>query len=163
MARKIRQYRETIEAELEEVKRKLERIWHFIESIDLDMADDVVDILEYRHRREQLEVAAEKSRAVLAQTRELLDSAAVSAVVTQNMCELFKTSERTETQPFVRSSVKEVLVRPRRGDTCLYVSHARRSSHMGQGCHRTRYGRRNSQCVGFGGGPSESRPSRPSI
>lgn len=95
MARKIRQYRETIEAELEEVKRKLERIWHFIESIDLDMADDVVDILEYRHRREQLEVAAEKSRAVLAQTRELLDSAAVSAVVTQNMCELFKTSERT--------------------------------------------------------------------
>ena len=51
MAREQRQNLETIEAELEEVKRKLDRIWHFVESTDLDMADASERILEHRHRR----------------------------------------------------------------------------------------------------------------
>ena len=54
---------------------RLDRIWHFVESTDLDMADASERILEHRHRREQLEAAAEEARAVLAERRELLDSA----------------------------------------------------------------------------------------
>ena len=120
VAREQRQNLETIEAELEEVKRKLDRIWHFVESTDLDMADASERILEHRHRREQLEAAAEDARTVLAQRRELLDSADVIAAFAKDMSEFLKTSELTETKAFVRSFVKEVLVRPG-GATIIYT------------------------------------------
>ena len=112
VAREQRQSLETIEAELEEVKRKLDRIWHFVESTDLDMADASERILEHRHRREQLEAAAEEARDVLGQRRELLDSADTIAAFAADMSAFLKTSELTETKAFVRSFVKEVLVRP---------------------------------------------------
>ena len=120
VAREQRQNLETIEAELEEVKRKLDRIWHFVESTDLDMADASERILEHRHRREQLEAAAEEARAVLAERRELLDSADTIAAFASEMGEFLKTSELTETKAFVRSFVKEVLVRPG-GATIVYT------------------------------------------
>ena len=112
VAREQRQNLETVEAELEEVKRKLDRIWHFVESTDLDMADASERILEHRHRREQLEAAAEEARDVLGQRRELLDSADTIAAFAADMSAFLKTSELTETKAFVRSFVKEVLVRP---------------------------------------------------
>jgi len=120
VAREQRQNLETIEAELEEVKRKLDRIWHFVESTDLDMADASERILEHRHPREQLEAAAEDARAVLSQRRELLDSADVIAAVASEMSEFLKTRELTETKAFVRSFAKEVLVRPG-GATIVYA------------------------------------------
>ncbi len=120
VAREQRQNVETIEAELDEVKRKLDRIWHFVESTDLDMADASERILEHRHRREQLEAAAEEARAVLSQRRELLDSADVIAAFARDMSEFLKSSELTETKAFVRSFVKEVLVRPG-GATIIYT------------------------------------------
>ncbi len=112
VAREQRQNLETIEAELAEVKRKLDRIWHFVESTDLDMADASERILEHRHRREQLEAAAEEAREALTQRRELLDSADTIAAFAEEMSEFLKTSELTETRAFVQSFVKEVLVRP---------------------------------------------------
>ena len=112
VAREERNRLETIEAELEEVKRKLDRIWHFVENTDLDMADASERILEHRHRREQLEAAAEEAREALAQRRELLDSADTIAAFAEEMSEFLKTSELTETRAFVQSFVKEVLVRP---------------------------------------------------
>ena len=120
VAREQRQNLETIEAELEEVKRKLDRIWHFVESTDLDMADASERILQHRHRRDQLEAAAEDARAVLAERRELLDSADTIAAFASEMSEFLKTSELTETKAFVRSFVKEVLVRPG-GATIVYT------------------------------------------
>ena len=112
VAREQRRNLETIEAELEEVKRKLDRIWHFVESTDLDMADASERILEHRHRREQLEAAAEEARAVLAERRQLLDSADTIAAFANEMSDFLKTSELTETKAFVRSFVKEVRVKP---------------------------------------------------
>ena len=56
---------------MEEVKRKLDRIWRFVESTNLNMTDASERILEHRHRRKQLEAAAEEARAVLAQRREV--------------------------------------------------------------------------------------------
>lgn len=120
VAREQRQHLETVEAELAEVNRKLDRIWHFVESTDLDMADASERILEHRHRREQLEAAAEEARAVLAERRELLDSADTIAAFAVDMSEFLRTSELTETKTFVRSFVKEVLVRPG-GATILYT------------------------------------------
>ena len=70
VARKQRERLETVEQELEDVKRRLDRIWHFVESTDLEMADASERILAHRHRREQLEAAAEEARSVLSQRRD---------------------------------------------------------------------------------------------
>ena len=64
---------ETVEAELEEVKRKLGRVWHFIENSDIEMADASDRIKEHRERQERLEEAATEARAILAERREVLD------------------------------------------------------------------------------------------
>ena len=120
VAQEQRQNLETIEVDLEEVKRKLDRIWHLVESTDLDMADASERILQRRHLREQLEAAAEEARAVLAQRRELLDSTDTIAAFAQETSEFLKTSELAETKAFVRSFVKGGLVRPG-GATIVYT------------------------------------------
>ena len=55
------------------MKRKLGRIWHFIETSDAVMADASDRIREHRERQERLEYFAEQARAVLAQRRKVLD------------------------------------------------------------------------------------------
>ncbi len=110
VARSQRDRLETVEAELAEVRRKMDRIWYFVENTELDMADASERILEHRHRREHLEAAAEEARAVLAERRQLLDSADVIAAFATEMGEFLRTSEITETRAFIRSFVKEVTV-----------------------------------------------------
>ena len=58
VAREQRKRLETIEDELEDVKRKLGRIWHFVETTDIGMADASARIKEHRERQERLEDAA---------------------------------------------------------------------------------------------------------
>ena len=54
---------ETIEDELEDVKRKLGRIWHFIETADnVEMTDASDRIREHRNRQERLEDLAAEAR-----------------------------------------------------------------------------------------------------
>ncbi len=156
VAREQRQNLETIEAELEEVKRKLDRIWHFVESTDLDMADASERILEHRHRREQLEAAAEEARAVLSQRRELLDSADVIAAFASEMSEFLKTSELTETKAFVRSFVKEVLVRPG-GATIVYSIPTPEDSPIGGADAAEIALNGGVRSIGYGGGPGWDR------
>ena len=156
VARQQRQNLETIEAELEEVKRKLDRVWHFVESTDLDMADASERILEHRHRRDQLEAAAEDARAVLAERRELLDSADVIAAFAQDMSEFLKTSELTETKAFVRSFVKEVLVRPG-GATIIYTIPTPEDSPIG-GAETAEIALNGGvRSIGYGGTPGGTR------
>ena len=104
---------ESIEAELEEVKKQLGRVWHFIsksDSIDVAAASD--HIAELRERKENLESAADESRAVLEERREYLDSADTIATFAEEMSEFLATSELTETKAFVHSFVKEIQVKP---------------------------------------------------
>ena len=156
VARQQRQNLETIEAELEEVKRKLDRVWHFVESTDLDMADASERILEHRHRRDQLEAAAEDARAVLAERRELLDSADVIAAFAQDMSEFLKTSELTETKACVRSFVKEVLVRPG-GATIIYTIPTPEDSPIGGGETAEIALNGGVRSIGYGGTPGGTR------
>ena len=65
VAHEQRQRLEIIEDELIEVRR-LDRIWHVIETTDIEMAAASERIKEHRERKEQLDVAAEEARAVLA-------------------------------------------------------------------------------------------------
>ena len=111
VAREQREKLETIEDELEEVKRRLGRIWHVIETTDIEMADASERIREHRERKEKLETAADDARALLSERRVMLDSADIVATFAEEMSEFLKTSELTETRAFVHSFVREIEVR----------------------------------------------------
>ena len=114
VAREQRERLETIEEELEDVKKRLGRIWQVIETTDIEMADASERIREHRERKEKLEIAAEEARALLSERRQFLDSAETIAAFAAEMGEFLKTSELTETKAFVRSFVKEIVVKPGR-------------------------------------------------
>ena len=69
VAREQRKRLETIDTELEDVKKRLGRIWQVIETPDIDMADASQRIKEHRERQERLEVSAQEARAILSQRR----------------------------------------------------------------------------------------------
>ena len=112
VAAEQRERLETIEEELEEVKRRLGRIWQVIETTDIEMADASERIREHRDRKEKLEVAAEEARRLLSDRRQFLDSADTIATFAEDMSEFLKTSELTQTRAFVHSFVKEIEVKP---------------------------------------------------
>ena len=114
VARDQRERLQNIEEELEDVKKRLGRIWNHIETTDTEMADASDRIREHRERKEKLEVAAEEARALLKERRQFLDSADTIAAFAAEMSEFLKTSELTETKAFVGSFVKEVVVKPGR-------------------------------------------------
>ena len=114
VAREQRDRLETIEEELEDVKKRLGRIWQVIETTDIEMADASERIREHRERKEKLEIAAEEARALLSDRRQFLDSADTIAAFAADMSEFLKSSELTETKAFVRSFVKEIVVKPGR-------------------------------------------------
>ena len=115
VARDQRERLESIDGELEEVKKQLGRVWHFIaksDSVDVAEASDL--IVELRERKETLEISAEEARGLLKERRQLLDSADTIATFAEEMSDFLKTSELTETRAFVHSFVKEVQVKPGR-------------------------------------------------
>ena len=90
VTREQRKRLETIEDELEEVKRKLGRIWHFIETSDAGMTDASDRIREHREPQERLEYFAEQARAVLAQRRKVLDDVNTIAAYAKDMKDFLK-------------------------------------------------------------------------
>ena len=120
-AREQRERLETIEQELEDVKKRLGRIWQLLETTDIEMADASERIKEHRDRQQQLEIAAQESRSMLAERRAVLDSADTIAAFAEEMSEFLKTSELTETRAFVKSFVKEVLVKPGKAALIYYL------------------------------------------
>ena len=117
VAREQRKRLETIEDELEDVKRKLGRIWHFVETTDIDMADASDRIKEHRERQQRLEDAAADARAILSQRRAVLDDVNTIAAYAQDMSEFLNESELTERRAFIETFVKEIVVMP--GDALL--------------------------------------------
>ena len=114
VAREQRERLENIDEELEDVKKRLGRIWQVIETTDIEMADASERIREHRERKEKLEIAAEEARALLSDRRQFLDSADTIAAFAAEMSDFLKTSELTETKAFVRFFVKEIVVKPGR-------------------------------------------------
>jgi len=112
VAREQRQRLATIEAELAEVRRKLDRVWHIVETTDLELADATGRIREHRERQRRLEIAAEETRTLLAERRVMLGKVETIAAYVRDMSDFLRTSELTETKAFVRSFVKEIAVRP---------------------------------------------------
>ena len=114
VAHECRQKLETIEGELAEVKRWLDRLCRAIETTDLDLGDITPRIKEHRERQEKLEIAADETRAQLAETRVTLDDADTITTYAREMSEFLETSELTESRTFIESFVKEIVVSPGR-------------------------------------------------
>ena len=114
VAREERERLETIEAEQEEVRRKMDRLWHVVESSDMEVNDILPRLRVHQERQAQLDAVANEARSVLAERRELLDSADTIARFAEEMSEFLRTSELTETKSFIRSFVKRIAVRPGR-------------------------------------------------
>ena len=112
VAREQRQRLETVESELAEVRRRLDRLYTLVETTDLDMADVTPRIRDHRERQERLEVSAEESRAMLSERRVVLDDVETITAYAEDMSDFLKTSELTESRAFIESFVKEVVVCP---------------------------------------------------
>ena len=56
---------ETIESELADVRRRLDRLYHLMETTELDISDVLPRVREHKERRERLELAASEARAGL--------------------------------------------------------------------------------------------------
>ena len=112
VAAEQRERLENIEAELGEVRRRLDRVWHVIENSELDISDATSRIREHRERQEKLEIAAEEARALLSERRAVLDNVDTIAAFAEDMSDFLKTSELTESRAFIHSFVKEIEVRP---------------------------------------------------
>ena len=112
VAREQRKRLETIEDELEDVKRKLGRIWHLVETTDTDMADASDRIKEHREQQTRLEDAAAHARGIIAQRRKVLDDVNTIATYAQDMSRFLKKSGLTERRTFIESFVKEIEVTP---------------------------------------------------
>ena len=106
-----------IDDELEDVKKRLGRIWNAIETSDIDIADASDRIKEHRERKETLEIAAEDARAILSQRRAHLDDVKTISAYAKDMRDFLNESELTERRAFIESFVKEIVVMP--GDALL--------------------------------------------
>ena len=112
VAREQRQRLETIESELADVRRRLDRLYHLLETTELDISDVLPRVREHRERRERLEEAASEARAGLSERRAVLDDVQTITAYAQKMSEFLATSELTESKAFIRSFVKEIAVAP---------------------------------------------------
>ena len=112
---------ENLEPELEDVKRHLSNIWHFIgETGNVEMPDAGDHIRELRDRQVGLEDEASAARAILTQRRSVLDDVTTIEAYAKEMRDFLTQSELTERKAFIRSFVKEIVVIP--GDALIRYS-----------------------------------------
>ena len=121
VAREQRQKLETIEQERVEVRRKLDRIWHALETTDLDISDASSRIKGHREREEQLEVAAGEAKKALLERRTFLDNVDTITEFAKDMSDFLKTSSLTESKAFVTSFVKEIRVNTRQATVAYTI------------------------------------------
>ena len=145
VAREERERLEMIEAELEEVRRKMDRLWHIVESSDMEVNDILPRLRVHQERQAQLEESAEEARSVLAERRELLDSA---DVVARFRCgdERVPEDQRCDRDEGVHPVVREAdLGAPRPSGDPLHDSDSAGQPAAGGGCSGGGTERRSSQ------------------
>ena len=113
LAHEHRKKLESIEGELVEVRRWLDRLYRAIETTDLDITDIAPRIREHRERERKLQDAAQEAEAALSERRVRLDEVETIAAFAQDMrSEFLNESELTERRAFIESFVEEIVVRP---------------------------------------------------
>ena len=133
-ARDQRKRLKTIRKELDEVKRRLGRIWQVVETSDLEIADAADRIRELRERKEKLEISEDEARDILNQRRVTLDRMETIASFAKDMSEYLKN------QRFDRDTGLHPLLRQgdsgeaRQGHHTLHSPDSRGQSHRRWRC-----------------------------
>ena len=112
VAREQRVNLETLEGELAEVRRRMDRLWHAVETSDLEINDILPRLKQHQERQARLETAADDARRTLSERRAILDSVEAISAFAEEMSEFLRTSELTESRAFIRTFVKEIAVKP---------------------------------------------------
>ena len=110
--REQREKAEAVDEELNEIRRRLDRLWQAVETTDLEINDILPRIREHKERQERLEIAADEARAILAVRMQGLGDEETIAAYVKEMSDFLMESELTETRAFIRSFVKEIGVVP---------------------------------------------------
>ncbi len=109
IAKEQRQRLETAEAEPEDVRRRLDRLYNLAETTDLDIEDLKPHIKDHRERQERLEATATEARSMLSQRRVVLDDVETITAYCEDLSEDLNESELTERRAFIESFVKEIV------------------------------------------------------
>ena len=112
IAHEERRKLETLEQELGDVRRRMDRLWQAVETSDMEINDILPRIRQHQERQERLELSADETRGRLAERRMTLDSVKTITAFARDMSEFLRTSELTETKSFIHSFVKEIAVSP---------------------------------------------------
>lgn len=112
MAREQRTKLETIKAEVAELCRRIDRLWHAVETSDLETNDILPRLREHQERQDRLEATVDDARRSLSERRAILDSLEAITALAEKISEFLRTSELTESGAFIRSSMKEIAVKP---------------------------------------------------
>ena len=103
---------ETIQSELANLRRRLDRLYDLVETTDMDINDFRPRIRDHRERQERLEAAEAEARANLGQRRKVLEQVETITAYAQDMRRFLKKSGLIERRTFIESFVKEIVVTP---------------------------------------------------
>ena len=103
---------EAIDEELNEMRRRLDRLWVAVETTDLEINDILPRIRDHQDRQEKLELAGDETRAILSMRMAGLGDGGTIAAYVREMNEFLMESELTETRAFIKSFVREIGVVP---------------------------------------------------
>ena len=112
MAQEQRRKLESIESELADVRRWLDRLYRAIETTDLDISDIAPRIREHRERERKLQESAREVEATLAERRVTVDNLETITAFAGDMSTYLSEAELTERRAFIQSFVKEISVGP---------------------------------------------------
>ena len=105
---------ETIEAELLEVRQRMDRLWRLVETTDLQTEEILPRLRHHQERQEQLERTADDARVTVTEHRQMLDKLETVTAYVRDMAQFLQESDLTETKAFIRSFVKQAAVSPNR-------------------------------------------------
>ena len=104
---------ETIEFELKDVRRRLDRLWDFVQSSDDDLADTASPrIRANRDQQVRLEASLQEANAILSQRRAIRDGVATITAKALDMTEYPEKSEFPERKAFVKTFIRDIVVMP---------------------------------------------------
>ena len=122
-----REQLEIIESELKDVRRRLERLWDFVESTDGDLADTTSRFRYNKEHKAHPEASLQEAKAILSKRRAIRDDVATITVKALDMTEFLEKSELRERKAFVETFVREIVVMPGKAVIQYYVPTAKDS------------------------------------
>ena len=110
VARDHREKLDTIRAGIEDVRRRLAKLYAAIEDSDLEVSDLAPRIRELRAREQRLIDAERDAKTALSDRKTVLGDIDRVAAIAEDLGEFLKKSELTERRAFISSFVKEIVV-----------------------------------------------------